>query len=114
MHYITNHVADLDGATAHAETYFFTVLELKGDPKQFRLGGGRYLDRLERRDGEWRIAARVVVAQWSTTGEPHTSDGVPIYASRRDHGDLSYARRSRLVKNRARSRRRAGAARPGR
>ena len=27
--------------------------------------GGRYLDRLERRDGAWRISERVVVHDWS-------------------------------------------------
>jgi hypothetical protein len=27
--------------------------------------GGRYVDRFERRDGEWRIAARITVHDWS-------------------------------------------------
>lgn len=31
------------------------------------LAGGRYLDRLERRDGEWRIALRTNVVEWSGT-----------------------------------------------
>ena len=26
--------------------------------------GGRYIDRFERRDGEWKIADRVVVHEW--------------------------------------------------
>ncbi len=32
--------------------------------EKLRLTGGRYVDRLERRDGEWRIAERVVVLEW--------------------------------------------------
>ncbi len=26
--------------------------------------GGRYLDKLEKRDGEWRIAARIMIYDW--------------------------------------------------
>ena len=29
------------------------------------MGGGRYVDRLEQRDGRWAIAARVCLRDWS-------------------------------------------------
>jgi hypothetical protein len=57
MHNITTHACEIDGDVAHAESYsvglFFNV-----DGKTARILAGRYLDRLERRDGEWRIALR--------------------------------------------------------
>ena len=41
---------------------------------------GRYLDRYERRDGEWRIAARVCVHEWTRTDR--VTSPMPIDASR--------------------------------
>ncbi len=35
----------------------------KGKP--LTIGGGRYIDRLEKRKDEWRIAARVTLRDWS-------------------------------------------------
>jgi hypothetical protein len=33
------------------------------------LMGGRYVDRLERRNGEWRIAVRRCTIEWSLSGD---------------------------------------------
>ena len=64
QHCLLNHSCDLDGDTAHCETYFmFTAMNRRGKP--LTIGGGRYIDRLEKRDGEWRIAARVTLRDWS-------------------------------------------------
>lgn len=64
QHCLLNHCCEIDGDTAHAETYFmFTAMNRKGKP--LTIGGGRYIDRLEKRDGEWRIAARVTLRDWS-------------------------------------------------
>lgn len=66
QHCILNHTAEIDGNTAHAETYFmFVCMNRKGRP--VTLGGGRYVDRLEKRDDEWRIAARVTLRDWAMT-----------------------------------------------
>lgn len=60
QHYMLNHRSEIEGDTAHAETYFlFVSMNKQGKP--WTMGGGRYLDRLERRDGHWAIAARVTV-----------------------------------------------------
>lgn len=65
QHCIFNHRCDLDGDIAHAETYFmFVAMNRRGKP--VTLGGGRYVDRFERREGEWRIAARICLRDWST------------------------------------------------
>src|SRR4051794_36933919 len=65
QHFVTNHTCELDGDTAHTETYYLCAMRPK-DREVTTISGGRYIDRFERRDGEWRIAARVVVAEWKT------------------------------------------------
>jgi hypothetical protein len=67
-HFIANHRAEIEGDVAHAETYVLFVLRRK-DGRMIDLGGGRYVDRLERRAGEWRIAARELVVDWRAEAE---------------------------------------------
>ena len=62
-HFIVNHRVEIDGAEAQSETYVLYVLNRK-DGTRIDFGGGRYIDRLERRDGEWRIVARELVHDW--------------------------------------------------
>jgi hypothetical protein len=57
MHNITTHTCDIQGDTAHCESYVIGLF-LNMDGKSARLIAGRYIDRLERRGGEWRIALR--------------------------------------------------------
>jgi len=56
-HNITTHTCDIDGDTAYAESYVLVSL-LASDATSTSVMSGRYLDRLERRDGTWRIAVR--------------------------------------------------------
>lgn len=56
-HNLTTHTCEIDGDTAHAESYVLVVL-LGNDGQHGQCISGRYVDRLERRDGEWRIALR--------------------------------------------------------
>jgi SnoaL-like domain len=70
MHFITNVAVTFpaDGQ-AHAESYFYAYHEHLpqpgGGPGLVSLVGGRYIDRFEERNGEWRILARVVTMDWS-------------------------------------------------
>lgn len=68
QHCLLNHSAEIDGDTAHAETYFMFVSMNKAG-KPVTVGGGRYVDRLEKRAGVWRIAARVTLRDWSLADE---------------------------------------------
>jgi len=92
QHHLTNHVVDLDGDTAHVESYFWAVVREKvGTTK---LVSGRWLDRFERRDGEWRIALRVSTTETildvpTTDMEASDRSNVPWA---RDPSDLSYER----------------------
>ena len=51
----------------------------------------RYVDRMERRDGEWRIAKRVMVLDWHRV-EPVSGVNVSMAGGRRDRSDPSYSR----------------------
>jgi hypothetical protein len=56
-HNITNHICELDGSTAHCESYVIGGLFwLNGKTTTIALG--RYLDRLDKRNGEWRMLYR--------------------------------------------------------
>ncbi len=90
QHHITNHLVDIEGDVAHAETYFLVLSERRGED-QVTLVGGRYLDRLERRDGDWRIALRVVVID---VGAHALARPAPnrIASARQDRSDPSYQR----------------------
>jgi len=63
QHNLLNHTVDIDGDEAHSETYYLFVGRNRDDSNW--VAGGRYLDRLERREGEWRIALRTNVIEWS-------------------------------------------------
>ena len=95
--YVTNHSVEVDGDDAHAESYYLCVLRSDGDAAgatsgRLILNGGRYVDRLRRRDGRWAILRRVVVAEWETA----LDGGAPRYPSnidaRRSRDDVSYRR----------------------
>jgi hypothetical protein len=74
QHCILNYTCELAGDVAHTETYYmFVGMNREGAP--LSMSGGRYLDRLEKRDGRWAIAARVCVRDWAPLDEiPETLD----------------------------------------
>lgn len=82
QHCLLNHSCELDGDTAHTETYFMFVSMNKAG-KPLTLGGGRYLDRLEKRADEWRIAARVTMRDWSQTDEIADIEDLSAFTSTR-------------------------------
>ncbi|MCB1689785.1 MAG: nuclear transport factor 2 family protein [Halioglobus sp.] len=63
-HNLLNHSCELDGETAHSETYYLFV-GCNRDNTNW-LAGGRYIDRFERRSGEWKIALRCNAIEWSS------------------------------------------------
>jgi len=88
-HFIANTSVDFDGDVAHSETYVLWVLRRK-DGRTVDLGGGRYVDRFERRDGEWRIAARELVIDWSCQAKARAIGPYPTGTW--DRSDPSYRR----------------------
>jgi hypothetical protein len=102
--YVSNLTVDIDGDEAHVESYYRIVLRQSGADR-LMINGGRYLDRLERRDGRWAIATRVVISEWATSPEGSGVDSGEISAEpsessfimpRRDRDDPSYRRPLRV------------------
>jgi hypothetical protein len=98
MHFIGNQLVEIDGDTAWAEHYtraFHRILPTAEAPSSDWNMNLRYIDRMEKRQGEWRIAHRVMVFEclhMLPVGE------VPAFVSDfnmgvRGPGDLCYSRK---------------------
>ncbi len=98
-HTILNSSVELDGDVAHLETYVHAYHLLKshpGQPRRVWLFAGRYVDRHEKRGGEWKIARRVIVYDFDRIDPVYESRGAeaiaPFTQGRRDRSDASYGR----------------------
>lgn len=95
-HNITTHTCDIEGDTAHAESYVIVVLiGIDGATAQFITG--RYIDRLERHEGQWRISVRRSTVEGMFIADARvlqseffTQKGYLV--GTRDQSDLSYQR----------------------
>jgi hypothetical protein len=96
FHNILNFTCDVDGDTAHTETYYFFVAKNLDDTNL--LAGGRYIDRFECRDGAWKLSTRNNLIEWSSVvgALKNPLNDVPgIHAngvSTRGPDDISYTR----------------------
>jgi hypothetical protein len=97
QHCICNVLITLDGDVAHGESYFNAHHSLPQDsgPDIHMVAAGRYLDRFERRAGQWRIAHRQAVYDWNAQS-PSTDSwnrAAPCAWSfgARGEADISYA-----------------------
>ena len=93
MHNLGNHSCEIDGDTAHCETYWTFASVNKGKPF-YSFSTGRYIDRLEKRNGEWKIAARICVINGGDNDmDPEGQAGEMLFVpSTRDRSDPSYMR----------------------
>lgn len=73
-HSVTNALIETVGDKAFSESYVRATL-VRRDSPVVDVIGARYLDRLSRRDGTWRIEHRTVVLDWRTTETPENADG---------------------------------------
>ncbi|MFD1554627.1 nuclear transport factor 2 family protein [Paraburkholderia silviterrae] len=95
QHFTGNQYVEVHGDAAFAEHYAQALHRTKpaGDkPAMDWLVNIRYVDRMERRNGEWRIADRVVVLD-SQRSDPVPHDLAPLEnftLGRRDKQDPSY------------------------
>ncbi len=95
MHFLGNVLIDLDGDVAHVETYCVAYHRLAGRDAD-SIAGLRYLDRMERRSDEWRIADRTIVVEWNRVDEIDTPGFGPDYTrGTHDHTDPVYRHLSR-------------------
>lgn len=92
LHLIDVNNIEIEGSTAHSECYvLFTQRRRDGGGIDF--GAARYLDRLEERNGQWRIAARRLIIDWTARAESLMFADIPQFPTgRRDRSDPSYER----------------------
>jgi hypothetical protein len=67
-HSLLNSTIDIDGDTAHSETYYIFVARNRDE--SLWMAGGRYIDRVERRNGAWKIALRTNIIEWGCVPPP--------------------------------------------
>ena len=87
QHAISNLLIEIQGARARAETYCQAYHELDGaGGRREMVVGGRYLDDLEQRDGEWRILRRTYVMDWNRNVASTSQWDEGIYAGLKIRG----------------------------
>lgn len=96
LHNLTTHTCEISGDEAHAESYAMVTL-LSPDETTVTVMCGRYVDRLERRGGEWRLAVRHATVELAYTADAGLLQSRYFLAQgyeqgTRDHRDLSYRR----------------------
>jgi len=66
QHVLGQTFTELDGESAKAETHVVSYhrVDYGGGDEHDTCIGGRYLDTMAKRDGEWRIADRVMLYDW--------------------------------------------------
>jgi uncharacterized protein (TIGR02246 family) len=90
-HHVTSQTIELDGDAAGCETYCLGIHLQDRDGVRFRVqSASRYLDRFERRDGEWRVARRVVLLEMLRAYPLDEEERSGRPQSRRDRVDPSY------------------------
>ena len=107
QHHITGQTIDIDGDTAHVESYvvYFLVprdrsvdtagsatLGKANTKEKTRMGSGRYIERWERRNGDWKILVREYVEDLALLGETVDLCTTGGCLGSWSHDDLSYAR----------------------
>lgn len=96
MHFIGNSHIELDRDVAAVETYFiaYHVLREVTEGRRLMTFAGRYADRFERRNGEWKLASRIVVLDWDEIRDLGAANPPEMRstftAGRRDRDDLVY------------------------
>jgi hypothetical protein len=108
QHHVTGQTFDIQGNTAHVESYVWFIAvprdtskdtpgtaatpgrpRLSGDTQ---LGSGRYIERWEKRNGEWKILVREYAHDVNTFGKTDDYCGKRPCLTRWDKADLSYMR----------------------
>lgn len=106
QHHVTGQTIDIEGNTAHVESYVFFLAVPRDTGKDTpgetttpgraltsgdtQLGSGRYIERWEKRNGEWRILVREYAHDLNVFGKTDDYCGRRPCLTRWDKGDISY------------------------
>jgi hypothetical protein len=95
-HATSNQLVEVRGNQVWAEHYAVTTLRLPADdqgPAREMVSNVRYVDRAECRDGDWRIAHRILLMDSNAVvSAMHAAPVPPVRQSSRDRDDPSYDR----------------------
>ena len=96
LHNVTMHSCEINGDVAHAESYVIGLFLDKGC-QTARILAGRYIDRLEKRDGQWKIVLRRATVEIPLEGNAKLPNGKTVAGSgylkgSRNRNDPSYDR----------------------
>ena len=87
-HQVSNHLIRISGSHADCESYFYAVhKEDRNDRVEDVHAIGRYLDHMERRGEEWRIANRHVLIDWFHVGDVSSDWEKGIFGKPSEYGD---------------------------
>ena len=102
MHFLGNVLIEVEGDTAFAESYLLAFRTSSKEERSYtRTRAVRFIDRFERRDGEWRISERVVADDWNRIDEivEKMADTDRFRYGAKDETDPVYAiRRGRVAR----------------
>jgi hypothetical protein len=80
--YMANKLIDIEGDTAIGETYGTAYHQVTApEGRREMIVGGRYLDKFERRNEEWRISERIYVMDWNQNGPSTANFTDGLYAT---------------------------------
>jgi hypothetical protein len=72
-HNVTTQIIEIDGDYAEGEIYILAFHKAAGPEGSIDvLIGGRYFDKYEKRQGQWKFSHRAVVADWVHVQDPST------------------------------------------
>lgn len=96
QHHIGNVIAEVDGDSARAESYFSAQHNWPVDGVMMQvMAGGRYLDTFERRQSVWKLTHRHAIYDWEQLVPQQEQEGSRTDGTRawgeRGTGDPSYA-----------------------
>jgi hypothetical protein len=86
---MSNPLIRLSGTEARVESYVLAVNQIGATGGEIREAfiGGRYLDRMTKRAGEWRIIERHAFIEWHSDKE-ELKPGTPFFGKVPDSGDF--------------------------
>ncbi len=90
-HLVGQSIIEVAGDHAAGETYATATIDGLLDDDEVLMLTVRYIDRFERRDGEWKIADRFVAFDTATTAPGRVPDQPERNLGRRDRDDRSHA-----------------------
>ncbi|MFV8819797.1 nuclear transport factor 2 family protein [Haliea sp. E17] len=94
-HFTGNALIEVRGDLARCEFYTLATHRIAADekgPERDYVTAVRYIDQMECRDSDWRIARRHCVLDWGRTDAvPEYCEGDKVGAATRDRSDPSYA-----------------------